>query len=68
MTGRIVLVAIPPVATLAGPLLPGVSAPGLWLGLPRLLVWTLAWAIVATTAVLLVIDRRDRGAGEEEPA
>lgn len=37
--------ALPVMALIVMPFLPFVNAPGLWLGLPRLMVWTVLWSL-----------------------
>jgi hypothetical protein len=37
--------ALPVTALIVMPFLPFVNAPGLWLGLPRLMVWTVLWSL-----------------------
>ncbi|WP_158882903.1 hypothetical protein [Amycolatopsis anabasis] len=45
--------AIPALALILMPFLPFVNAPGLWLGLPRMLVWGGAWCLACTPALLV---------------
>lgn len=61
-----VVAAIPPLAVLVGPLVPAIRAPELFLGFPRLLVWTVFWGILACTVAMLVVDRTGGAEPDEE--
>jgi hypothetical protein len=54
---------LPPViALISMPFLPFVNTPGLWFGLPRMIVWSALWVILLTPAMVWsarLIDRRD---------
>ncbi len=45
--------AVPALALVLMPLLPFLNTTGLWLGLPRLLVWGAVWVALLTPAMLL---------------
>lgn len=47
---------VPVMAFCATPLLPFVNGPYLWLGLPSVVVWCVAWTI-GTTAGLALVER-----------
>jgi hypothetical protein len=49
-----VLPAVPAIALVLMPFLPFVNAPGLWFGLPRMLVWATCWVLLFTPAFLVV--------------
>lgn len=42
---------VPALAIVAMPFLPFVNAPGLWLGLPKMMVWAAFWTICLTPAM-----------------
>ncbi len=68
MSTRHLLIAVPSIAALIGPLIPGVNSAALILGLPSLLVWTAGWGVFGTTAVLFVLEatRPRQAAGAKE--
>ena len=42
---------LPTLAIVAMPFVPFVNAPGLWLGMPKMLVWAAFWTICLTPAM-----------------
>jgi hypothetical protein len=44
---------LPALALIVMPFLPFVNSDGLWLGLPRMLVWGAFWCIMVTPALLI---------------
>lgn len=42
---------VPALAIVVMPFLPFVNAPGLWLGLPKMMVWAAFWTICLTPAM-----------------
>lgn len=57
--------AIPALALALMPFLPFVNTGGLWLGLPRMLVWGGAWCLMCTPA-LLIAERLMAREGDDE--
>jgi hypothetical protein len=55
---------IPGLALILMPFLPFVNTTGLWLGLPRMLVWGGFWCIMFTPA-LLIVERMMARRGED---
>ena len=51
MRARAVVVLIPVVALLVTVFLPFVNRPALWLGLPSVMVWTVAWVLLLSAAL-----------------
>ncbi|MEV4597410.1 hypothetical protein AB0K15_08410 [Amycolatopsis sp. NPDC049253] len=57
---------IPVIALVLMPFLPFVNSTGLWLGLPKMLVWGAFWCLMFTPALLLSERMMARaGAGED---
>ena len=54
---RLAIAAIPVAGFLATPLLPFVNRPGLWFGVPSVLVWT-ALCVIGTVVALQVVETR----------
>lgn len=55
---------VPALALVLMPVLPFVNTAGLWLGLPRMMVWGGAWCVVLCGALLTterLMTRGDRG-------
>jgi hypothetical protein len=55
---------VPVLAIVVMPFLPFVNAPGLWLGLPKMMVWAAFWTVCLTPAMawsqrLMERDERD---------
>lgn len=61
-----IVCAIPVLGAFAGPLLPGINRASLWLGMPRLMLWTLGCSVVGTTAALLFSEWMRTAEDEEE--
>ena len=64
MSRRYLPPVIPVLAIILMPFLPFVNAPGLWLGLPKMMVWAAFWTICLTPAMawsqrLMERDERD---------
>ncbi|MCV7371978.1 hypothetical protein H5P33_04515 [Mycolicibacterium arabiense] len=51
MTGQYLPPVLPAVALITMPFLPFVNTPGLWLGLPRMMVWAAAWSLALVPAL-----------------
>ena len=56
-----VIPLVPALALVLMPFLPFVNNPGLWLGLPRMMVWGGAWCVLLTVAFLLTDRMMSRG-------
>lgn len=52
---------VPALALVLMPFLPFVNNAGLWLGLPRMMVWGGAWCVLLTVAFLLTDRMMSRG-------
>ena len=55
--------ALPVTALIVMPFVPFVNAPGLWFGLPRLMVWTVLWSLSWVPALVWsqrLIDRDEQ--------
>jgi hypothetical protein len=56
---------IPPViAILVMPFLPFINSPGLWFGLPKMMVWVGMWLLLVTPSLIWaehLMDRRGEG-------
>ncbi|WP_163508919.1 hypothetical protein [Fodinicola acaciae] len=56
--------AVPALALVLTPVLPFLNTTGLWLGMPRIMVWSVVWVALLTPALLLV--ERLTFAGKDE--
>ncbi|RFC75394.1 hypothetical protein [Streptomyces sp. AcE210] len=61
------LLSVPVVALLAAVWLPFVNGPHLWLGLPSLLVWTVAWVLTLTPGIAYLERCRNSRAANHTP-
>jgi hypothetical protein len=52
---------VPALALVLMPFLPFVNTDGLWLGLPRMMVWGGAWCVLLTVAFLVTDRMMSRG-------
>ncbi|GAA1686827.1 hypothetical protein [Fodinicola feengrottensis] len=57
--------AVPALALVLMPVLPFLNSTGLWLGLPRLLVWGAVWVALLTPAMLLTGRLMSRAEAEK---
>lgn len=62
----VVATVLPLIAALFGPLIPALRAPELFLGFPRILVWTVFWGVVGATAAMLLLERIGGAVDDEE--
>ncbi|QXJ21282.1 hypothetical protein AGRA3207_002119 [Actinomadura graeca] len=60
------VLGVPVAALLATVWLPFVNGPRLWLGLPSMLVWSVAWVLMVTPALAFLERRRPSGRSEGE--
>jgi hypothetical protein len=57
--------AVPVLALVLTPVLPFLNTTGLWLGLPRIMVWSLVWVALLTPSMLIVERLMFRGKEEK---